>query len=775
MKKVLLILMCILGLQLSFAQVNFVGNPIYGRMQNFVYDDTIANKIYATTNVDKHILVSNDNGITWNVLYTLPYPTQAPNIRQMQLTNNGTALSFIEDFGATGLSKVSVLSLNSLNIIKQFNLPPGEINAIGGYSIYDDGTMNTAILIVKDSSSGPIAYNRKLFYTINGGTTWSNVYDSDQLILSDAKLDPKNPQTIYIARGTGPGSTIGGFFKSTDAGATWTETLNGVILESLDVDPKNQGILYTSTAHFVAAAMPSMHQAVYKSTDGGSTWAEQTGIDWSSNDPLGTLRNIKMVINPNNTSHVLALGAHKIAVTTDAGNTWTTTFHDGLVDGTSYFYGFGATFNPFNTNQVMIANERFPKRSTNSGVTLTTIPNPFYTNMGNINIVQDNLIYGVQYGYAVRNLNTNQETPTTVYPLGSFPLGQIITPFFVDKNIPGRSYIFDNVSFPRAIKLSNDYGATSTQILETYDNRLTATGTDPSNPNIVWAATYNGGTPVTKIDFTNISNPIITDLNFPQYPYDYSISGIKINPTNSNTAMVTIGNSIYKTTDGGTTWNETTIPGLNLPDYITDFTQNPLDTTQYTVATTNGIYTSTDSGNTWTQLYNDRVTKVIHSTAQKGQIIGITNTTPTSPSKVVYSNDYGVTWQEKNSSNYFNTYVLDGDARFVNSTTIEVYLTTYSLGILKDVINFSSLGTSEPGITKDDISIYPNPVQDFVNIKLGKNVSKFNISIYNTAGQLLLQTENKTSLDISRLSKGVYFLKIDQDKTSTIIKKIIKK
>lgn len=760
------------------AQVSFTGNLKYGRIKNFVYDKTTANRIYATTNVDKHILVSNDNGTTWNVLFTLPYPTQAPSIKEMRLINNGTALSFIEDFGAGDQSKIGVLNLETLVIIKEFNLPQGETDAIGGYSIYDDGSMNTAIMIMKDSSSG-FSYNRKLYRTTDGGTTWSNIYDTGQNTLSDAEMDPQNPQTLYIAKGTGPQSPKGGFLKSTDAGITWNETLNNIVLESIAIDPQHPNTIYTGTAHFVQGTIPDMQPAVYKSTDGATTWSEQTGIDWSSTDPLATLRNIKIVIDPNHSNHVLALGAHKIAVTTDGGNTWTTTFHNGLVDGTSYFYPSGAAFNPSNTNQVFIANERYPKISTDGGITLTTLPNPFFTNQGFIYTLKDNnideLIYGVQWGYTVKNIETNQETPATVYPLQQFPFGQQMAPFFINKNIAGRAYIFDATIFPGKIKLSNDYGATSNTLLETFDNTLTAVETDPSNPNIAWFATYNGGTPLTKIDFTNINSPIISDLNFPTYPYDYGITGIKINENNSDIAMVTIGHSIYNTTDGGNNWAENTIQGLSLPDTILSLSQNPLNQNQYTLATTNGIYTSTDSGNTWNKIYDGLIAKVEHSTTQNGQIVAIARTTMNTASKVIYSNDSGATWQERNASYYFNTVVTDGTVRFISPTLAEVYLATNSLGVLKDVIDFSSLGTSDPVIIKDDISIYPNPAQDIINIKFRNTIPKFKATIYSTAGQLILSSENKTSINISDFTKGVYLLKIDQKKAPTIIKKIIKK
>jgi len=38
-----------------------------------------------------------------------------------------------------------------------------------------------------------------------------------------------------------------------------------------------------------------------------------------------------------------------------------------------------------------------------------------------------------------------------------------------------------------------------------------------------------------------------------------------------------------------------------------------------------------------------------------------------------------------------------------------------------------------------------------------------------------MSAENKTSMDISRLPKGVYLLKLDRENAKTVVKKIVKK
>ncbi|WP_261511873.1 T9SS type A sorting domain-containing protein [Chryseobacterium paludis] len=775
MKKTVFTLFFIMFLQLAFAQVSFAGDPQYGQLRNFVYDKNVPNRIYATTYVDKHIVVSNDNGTHWEILYTLPYPAYTADIKEMHLTNNGTAVSFIQHFGlGSPLNKIIVLNLQTLNVVKEFNFPSNQsIEAITNYSIYDNGNMTTATMLTNGGSN-------KFFYTTNGGTTWTKIYDGqdhEDVLLNDAVMDPQNPQTLYIVRNGGPGNIDGGLLKSTNAGATWTETLNGLILQSIAIDPENTNILYAGSG--ILWSYLNQHQAVYKSTDGGTTWNEQTGITWSTSTQ--GLRNVpKIQINPNNTNHVIVMGDDRIAVTTNAGSTWTTTFHNGLIDGHSYFYGIDAAFNPNNLNHVLISNNRYAKFSTDKGITLTSIANPFFMGMGKINLIDDNgtdkLIYGVQYGYTVKNLVNNQETPINVYPLSEFPVGQQIPLMYADKKKPGRTYSYEeSFGMGNNVKVSDDYGATSTSIYNTFDTGFTAAETDPTNQNIAWIATFNGvNASLIRSDFTNINN-VINDVITLPYDGDY-IFGIKVNQSNSNEVLVTVGNRLFKTTNGGTTWTEITVglQDLILPNISLSLVQNPLNANQYTMAASNGIYTSLDGGNTWSRIYNEMVHKVEHSTKQNGQIIGIGNSYLATLPKVIYTNNNGTNWQVRTASNYFNTVVIDGTMRFVSPTTAEVYLMTNSLGILKDVIDFSTLGTSNPVIVKDDISIYPNPAQDVINIKLVKNTSKLKVTIYNTTGQLVSTSENKTSIDISGLTKGVYLLKVDQKNATTIIKKFIK-
>ncbi len=63
--------------------------------------------------------------------------------------------------------------------------------------------------------------------------------------------------------------------------------------------------------------------------------------------------------------------------------------------------------------------------------------------------------------------------------------------------------------------------------------------------------------------------------------------------------------------------------------------------------------------------------------------------------------------------------------------------------------------------------LYPNPVHNVLNIDSKKDIEISSISIYNTLGQLVLvvpNAQNIKTVDVSNLSSGNYFIKINSDK-----------
>tara|TARA_R110002012_G_scaffold137990_2_gene293143 strand:+ start:204 stop:2648 length:2445 start_codon:yes stop_codon:yes gene_type:complete len=72
-------------------------------------------------------------------------------------------------------------------------------------------------------------------------------------------------------------------------------------------------------------------------------------------------------------------------------------------------------------------------------------------------------------------------------------------------------------------------------------------------------------------------------------------------------------------------------------------------------------------------------------------------------------------------------------------------------------------------ILEDKIIIYPNPTKDIINI-VGKD---FSIKVYNIAGELIIEDDNPTTIDLSNQASGIYTMQILSN-NNIIIKKIIK-
>jgi uncharacterized delta-60 repeat protein len=74
-------------------------------------------------------------------------------------------------------------------------------------------------------------------------------------------------------------------------------------------------------------------------------------------------------------------------------------------------------------------------------------------------------------------------------------------------------------------------------------------------------------------------------------------------------------------------------------------------------------------------------------------------------------------------------------------------------------------------------SLYPNPVSDVLNINKKESIEISSIYIYNVLGQLMMvvpNAKNSSTIDVSNLSSGNYFVKVNSDK-GTSNTKFIKK
>jgi hypothetical protein len=66
----------------------------------------------------------------------------------------------------------------------------------------------------------------------------------------------------------------------------------------------------------------------------------------------------------------------------------------------------------------------------------------------------------------------------------------------------------------------------------------------------------------------------------------------------------------------------------------------------------------------------------------------------------------------------------------------------------------------------NQLVVFPNPSNDILNIKLSKGITLYKVKIYNTLGQMVLETQD-LKFPIENLASSTYFMKIFTSKGLT--------
>jgi hypothetical protein len=83
------------------------------------------------------------------------------------------------------------------------------------------------------------------------------------------------------------------------------------------------------------------------------------------------------------------------------------------------------------------------------------------------------------------------------------------------------------------------------------------------------------------------------------------------------------------------------------------------------------------------------------------------------------------------------------------------------------------LSTNQIELDDRAFAIYPNPVIDMINIDVSGNL-KYEATIYDLQGRIMISTTNQSTIDIQTLTKGTYLIKItDLDSGQNVSEKII--
>jgi photosystem II stability/assembly factor-like uncharacterized protein len=165
---------------------------------------------------------------------------------------------------------------------------------------------------------------RGIFRSIDGGRTFQKVlYRDENTGGKDVDIDPSNPDIIYATMWEtrqGPwenavwGGTNGGIFKSTDGGTTWTQLKQGLpegLREAeLAIAPSSPNRVYATLSADNGAF-------IYRSDDGGETWARAT----ADTRPASRIEEAVPHVDPKNPDTVFITNIVTWK-STDGGRTW---------------------------------------------------------------------------------------------------------------------------------------------------------------------------------------------------------------------------------------------------------------------------------------------------------------------------------------------------------------------------------------------------------------------------------------------------------------------
>lgn len=433
-----------------------------------------------------------------------------------------------------------------------------------------------------------VASSVGMYRSADAGVTWSltsNAY------CYDAEFKPGDPNTVYAV-------TASNLLKSTNGGVSFTgisisNAMNSNRL-SLAVTPANSSYVYV-----LASANDNSFGGLYRSTDSGNTFTLRSStpniFDWSTNGSGAGGQgwyDISIDASPTNANEIVCGGVNSWR-STNGGTSWTLFTHWYGGGGKPYVHADLHCVYYVNGSTIFLGTDGGVARTTNGGTNWTTIN-------GNMNIAQ---IYklGNSANNAGRIVTGHQDNGTNLSNGTSWTriYGGDGMDCFIDwsnNNTIIASYVYGD--FQR----STNGGANWTNIITGLSGTAAWVAPivqDPVNPNTYYCGysrmfkSTNQGTNWTAMGNTTMG----------------TIDEIYVCPSNPNIIYVSTAASVWKTTNGGTSWQNITSGLPTGSAQITDITCDNVNPNNVFVtfsgySSGNKVFASYNGGLNWTNISN---------------------------------------------------------------------------------------------------------------------------------------------------------------------------
>ncbi|HEY6161033.1 MAG TPA: T9SS type A sorting domain-containing protein [Bacteroidia bacterium] len=648
--------------------------------------------------------------------------------------------------------------------------------------------------------------------TTDGGATWTQslnwTYQQNRGVW-DIVMNPLRPNTLYA-------STTEGIYKTTDGGATWTQVLNVQMAMDMQIHKADTNIVLCGVGN-----MSSPNKGLYRTTNSGATWnIVTTGLPSNTN----RTGRITLAAFPGNNDIMIceicnAFNTIGYFTSTDKGATWSA---GSVQDIASYqgFYSRGLMFkaddqntvitggvevhgsydggmnfiqlsdynsgpplymhsdvhdivdNPLDPNKVYIATDAGLFRSNDFGQSFQECTSGYVTTQFYIGSVSysDSLMAlgGAQDNYT--NMYTGSPNWTSI--IGGDGSYNAIDP--TNDQIQYGSYQYLNV-----IQTTDQWNTTWNQIYYTSANPMGGNPeaflapfvVSPSNPGDIYAGldhiekSTNQGASFSPTGPNPLNNGAI-------------VLSIAVSATNDDTIYCatapdqTNSMKMYRSTDGGGTMTDISA-GLpnHFPRRISVNPHNPSEV--YAVFSgfgTGHIYKSVNAGGSWTNIsgslpdlpfhcitIDPAHTNVLYAGCDLGAFV---------------STDAGATWQTYDTGFPDAVMVYDLVISPVDQTLV---CFTHGHGVWKRPLS-NVTGVHNAPQNSFDVSLFPNPASDNICLTTPGLKSAGTIEIFDMNGRSvkrIISGEERTMMDVSELTAGVYLVKVSAGNLRSVKKLVI--
>jgi photosystem II stability/assembly factor-like uncharacterized protein len=481
-----------------------------------------------------------------------------------------------------------------------------------------------------------VGYGDGVYKSDDGGKSWKNMGLTKSEHIGKIVVDPNNSDIVFVAA-YGPLWASGGergIYKTTDGGKTWKAVLTvseNTGFNEVLMDPRNSNILYAA-AHqrqrkvftYVGGGPES---ALYKSTDGGTTWNKiMKGLP--SDVDLGRMGMAMSPVNPDYLYVIVeaADGKGGVFSSTDRGASW----QKKSSYNTSGNYYQEIFCDPIDINRIYSVNV-YMQVSDDGGKT--------FRNLGEKSKHVDNHIIWVDQANTLHMLVGCDGGLYETYDQGqnwNYKANIPVTQFYkvsLDNSFPFY-YVYggtqDNFSLGGPSRTLSGNGITNSDWFITNGGDGFESQADYADPNTVYAESQYGG--LVRFDRKSgeaIDIKPVEAIGDPAYRWNWD-APLLISKHNHK-RLYFGSNMVFRTDDQGNTWkvisgdlsrgidrNKLTVMGkvwsvdavakngsTDIYGQVTTIAESPLDENILYAGTDDGLIRVTnDGGKTWTKVDN---------------------------------------------------------------------------------------------------------------------------------------------------------------------------